>query len=208
MPPLTFHRSRLIRCLFDGLPQQAKSKILTAKHITNIEDLDAGVLVSCSDGTSFDGSILIGADGAHSVTRRIMHRMTTSNFPDLAWDHVATYRSEYTCLWFTCPQSAEAGQYIETESSDRSAIIITGQDRQWIILFKRHDSQPVNNHRYPPYELVQFAASFAELPATLDQSVGDVFARRITAGMTDLDEGIIDTGILAAWCLLEMLVTR
>ena len=96
MPPLAFHRAQLIRCLFDGLPRQAKSKILTAKHITNIENSDTGVNVSCNDGTSYDGSIVIGADGAHSLTRRIMHRITTSNFPDLDWDPAIPFKSEYS----------------------------------------------------------------------------------------------------------------
>jgi len=192
MPPLAFHRAQLIRCLFDGLPQQAKSKILTTKQIVNIENSDTGVSVSCNDGTSYDGSIVIGADGAHSLTRRIMHRITTSNFPDLDWDPAIPFKSEYTCLWFTCPQMAEPGQYIETQSSDRSAIIMTGKEREWVILFEKHTSQPGDSHRYSPDDVVQFAANFAELPTSLGQSVGDMFARRINAGMTDLDEGIVE----------------
>ena len=71
MPPLAFHRAQLIRCLFDGLPQQSKAKIFTAKQIVNIETLGNGVVVSCNDGTSYDGSIVIGADGAHSTIRKL-----------------------------------------------------------------------------------------------------------------------------------------
>ncbi|GAB7322854.1 hypothetical protein MBLNU13_g05413t4 [Cladosporium sp. NU13] len=192
MPPLAFHRAQLIRCLFDGLPQQAKSKILTAKQIINIENSNTGVDVSCNDGTSYDGSIVIGADGAHSLTRRIMHRITTSNFPGLDWDPVRPYKSEYTCLWFTCPQRAEPGQYIETQSSSRSAIIMTGKEKEWVILFEKHTPQSGDIQKYSLDEVEQFAASFAELPTSLGESVGDMFARRITAGMTDLDEGIVE----------------
>ena len=192
MPPLAFHRSQLIRCLFDGLLQHAKSKILTAKQIINIEDFDIGVVVSCSDGTSYDGSIVIGAYGAHSFTRRTMHRIATSNFPTLDWDPVTPYKSEYICLWFTCPPMVEPGQYIEIQSSDRSVIVLTGQERDWVILVQKHISQPGGSHKYSTDEAVQLAASFAELPVSLDQTVGDLFARRITTGITDLDEGVIE----------------
>ena len=191
MPPLAFHRAQLIRCLFDGLPQQAKSKIFTAKQIVNIENSDNGITVSCKDNTSYDGSIVIGADGAHSLTRRIMHRIATSNFPGLDWDSVRPFKSEYTCLWFTCLQNAEPGQYIETQSTDRSAIIMTGKERDWVILFEKHIPQPGRSQKYSLDEVEQFAANFAELPTSLGESIGDMFARRITAGMTDLDEGIV-----------------
>jgi 2-polyprenyl-6-methoxyphenol hydroxylase-like FAD-dependent oxidoreductase len=191
MPPLAFHRAQLIRCLFEGLPQQVKSKVLTAKQIVNIENFDNGVSVSCGDGTSYNGSIVIGADGVHSLTRRIMHRITTSNFPGLDWDPVRPFKSEYTCLWFTCPQRAEPGQYIETQSSDRSAIIMTGKEKEWVILFEKHTSQPGDSHKYSPGEVEQFAAGFAELPTSLGQNLGDMFTRRISAGMTGLDEGIV-----------------
>jgi 2-polyprenyl-6-methoxyphenol hydroxylase-like FAD-dependent oxidoreductase len=192
MPPLSFHRAQLIRCLFDGLPQQAKSKIFTGKQIINIENPDTGVVVSCSDGTTYDASIVIGADGAHSLTRRIMHQITTSNSPGLDWDPAIPFKSEYTCLWFTCPQTAEPGQYIETQSSDRSAIIMAGKEKEWVILFEKHASQPRDNHKYSPEEVIEFAASFSELPTSLGHSVGDMFARRTTAGMTELDEGIVE----------------
>jgi 2-polyprenyl-6-methoxyphenol hydroxylase-like FAD-dependent oxidoreductase len=42
------------------------------------------------------------------------------------------------------------------------------------------------------HEVIQFVANFSKLPASLDQTVGDMFARRTTAGMTDLDEGMVE----------------
>jgi 2-polyprenyl-6-methoxyphenol hydroxylase-like FAD-dependent oxidoreductase len=69
---------------------------------------------------------------------------------------------------------------------------MTGKEKEWVILFEKHTSQPGGSHKYSSNEVEQFAANFAELPTSLGQSVGDMFARRITAGMTDLDEGILE----------------
>lgn len=188
---MTFHRAQLIRCLFDGLPRQAKSNFLTGKQIIDMEDFDNRVTVSCSDGSSYDGSIVIGADGAHSLTRRIMHRIATSSSPGLDWDSENPFKSEYACLWFTCPQKAEPGRYIEVQSTDQSAIIMTGKEKEWVILFEKKVSQPEDGHKYSSDKVEQFAANFAELPTGLGESMGDMFARRITVGVTDLDEGIL-----------------
>jgi 2-polyprenyl-6-methoxyphenol hydroxylase-like FAD-dependent oxidoreductase len=69
---------------------------------------------------------------------------------------------------------------------------MTGQEKEWVLLFEKRNFQSEDSHKYSPDEVIQFAANFSKLPASLDQTVGDMFARRTTAGMTDLDESMVE----------------
>ncbi|KAG0273279.1 hypothetical protein BGZ95_010902 [Linnemannia exigua] len=52
------------------LAQVPPSKVLLGKKIQEIRQNDAKVTILCSDGSSFDGDLLIGSDGAYSKVRQ------------------------------------------------------------------------------------------------------------------------------------------
>ncbi|KAK3848256.1 MAG: hypothetical protein J3R72DRAFT_430270 [Linnemannia gamsii] len=52
------------------LAQVPPSKVLLGKKIQEIRQNDAKVTIVCSDGSSFDGDLLIGSDGAYSKVRQ------------------------------------------------------------------------------------------------------------------------------------------
>jgi len=71
--PVAFlERQRLLKILFDHLPD--KTKVLTSKKVTSVDNLAHGVVVHCADGSRFTGNIVVGADGVHSRIRREMWR--------------------------------------------------------------------------------------------------------------------------------------
>ena len=65
-----FLRSRLTEMLYNALGS-CKSKIVTSCSIQDIHMTETGVLLRLGDGTSIDGSIVVGADGVHSQVRDI-----------------------------------------------------------------------------------------------------------------------------------------
>jgi 2-polyprenyl-6-methoxyphenol hydroxylase-like FAD-dependent oxidoreductase len=53
---------------------QNKEKILLGKRATKVDHSVKGVTVHCKDGTSYDGDVVVCADGVHSQVRSEMWR--------------------------------------------------------------------------------------------------------------------------------------
>jgi 2-polyprenyl-6-methoxyphenol hydroxylase-like FAD-dependent oxidoreductase len=53
---------------------QDKSKVLTQKRIMTINITEFGVRVVTKDGSTYEGDIIIGADGVNSTVRKEMER--------------------------------------------------------------------------------------------------------------------------------------
>jgi 2-polyprenyl-6-methoxyphenol hydroxylase-like FAD-dependent oxidoreductase len=54
---------------------QDKSHVLLGKKVVAVAQTKNGVMVRTEDGASFEGDIVIGADGINSVVRRDMWRI-------------------------------------------------------------------------------------------------------------------------------------
>lgn len=61
-------RYRFLSGLYEGIKD--KSRIHTREGIVSFIETENGVTVRTDQGNTFEGSILVGADGVHSETRR------------------------------------------------------------------------------------------------------------------------------------------
>ncbi|KAF9137462.1 hypothetical protein BGX30_010204 [Mortierella sp. GBA39] len=84
-------RPSLYKLLLSRIPE---GRIITGKRVCDIEQNDQGVLVRCSDTSSYEADILVGADGAYSCVRRCLYRdlrnenlLPKSDMAPLAFDH-------------------------------------------------------------------------------------------------------------------------
>jgi 2-polyprenyl-6-methoxyphenol hydroxylase-like FAD-dependent oxidoreductase len=69
----------VLQVLYDNIKD--KTKVLTKKRVQNVKLTDDGVLVRTSDGSTYKGDILIGADGIHSTVREEMWRIANEMSP-------------------------------------------------------------------------------------------------------------------------------
>jgi 2-polyprenyl-6-methoxyphenol hydroxylase-like FAD-dependent oxidoreductase len=69
----------VLKVLYDNIKD--KTKVLTSKGVQNVELVDNGVIVKTSDGSSYKGDILVGADGIHSTVRGEMWRIANELSP-------------------------------------------------------------------------------------------------------------------------------
>ena len=149
----------------------------------------------CADGSEYQGSIVIGADGVHSRTRRLMRELALRSEPGLEWDAETPYTASYRCLWCSFPRPSEPGENFETQHSDRSVMYITGANRGWMFLYEKLPSPTSQRVDYSDKDIDACAARFAEFPINESLKVKDVFAQRTTAGMSNLEEGLVKH-----WC--------
>jgi 2-polyprenyl-6-methoxyphenol hydroxylase-like FAD-dependent oxidoreductase len=84
-------RHQLVKTLFDHL--EDKSKVLLDKNVVDIEHSTAGVKVKCEDGSSYDGYVLVGADGVSSQAKQEMWRLAESTNAGLV-------SKDKTCMCF------------------------------------------------------------------------------------------------------------
>ncbi|KAF9998267.1 hypothetical protein BGZ79_008070 [Entomortierella chlamydospora] len=67
---ILFARPKLYEILFKRIPT---AKITLGKKITRTEEKDGKVHIFCSDDTTFQGDILVGADGTYSAVRQSLY---------------------------------------------------------------------------------------------------------------------------------------
>ncbi|KAF6801054.1 FAD binding domain-containing protein [Colletotrichum musicola] len=192
--PVAFHRAHLIRALYDALPDDAKARYHTGKKLAEIRSTEDGVVVTCADGSSYAGSIVIGADGVHSAVRRQMRRLAIAEDPSReaegGWDPEAPYKAHYRCMWASFPRPTTAGQSYETQGTDQSVMYITGSERGWIFCYEKLSKPTTERVTFSKEDVEAHGERFADWPVTETLKVKDVFKERYSAGAAVLEEGI------------------
>ena len=69
-------RPELYNMIYDKIP---KEKIHLKKRVVTIINGDDGARVECTDGSTFDGDIIVGADGAYSPVRQGLFKWLKKN---------------------------------------------------------------------------------------------------------------------------------
>ena len=178
--------------MYNGLPKIAREKIHTDKKLTGITTAPDEVSVTCADGSVFYGSIVIGADGVHSKTRQIMRDIALGDISHQPWrDPQHPYSATYQLLYSSFPSPSPPGQGYDIQSKGRAIMYFSGPERGWFFLYKRLPNPTSERTDYTDKDVDALAAEFAEFPLTRTVKVKDVWPRMLGAGLTNLDEGIV-----------------
>ncbi|KAI0146864.1 hypothetical protein GGR57DRAFT_516698 [Xylariaceae sp. FL1272] len=158
---------------------QAKDKILTRKKVTKIEQDEESATVHCADGSSFTGSMVIGADGVHSRTREQLRQ-------------AMSYECEYRMLWCTFPRPASLhpGLGGETQDTDRTLAVMVGKASTMIICYEKLEKKTRERVHYTEKGMAQIAERFANYPVSETLLSKDVYSSR-EAGMFDLHKRMV-----------------
>ncbi|KAF4919801.1 FAD-dependent monooxygenase sdnN [Colletotrichum viniferum] len=191
LAPVAFHRAQLVETLYDSLSVEAKEKVKMGKKLDGIESGPNGVTVTCVDGSTYEGSIVIGADGVHSKTRRCMRQLALRANPSQGWDSEIPFQAHYRCLWASFKNPAEHGQNYDTQHKDRSLMYITGKERGWMFLYQKLPEPTTQRTSFTQADIEAFADGFKDFPANETLYARDLWARRVTTGMANLEEGIL-----------------
>lgn len=187
-----FHRADIVKLLFESLSAADKARIYTDKKVTGIVSENDGIEVHCADGSTFRGTMVIGADGVHSKVRHIMRELAIeSSAPSV--NEEKPYLSEYKVLWCTFPRQPcnKPGDTIEIHGRDLSLQCLNSQKRSWLFIYEKLAAPTRERVSYSQQDAEDFAGRHGELAVCEHLKVKDVFHQRYTAGMTNLEEGIV-----------------
>jgi 2-polyprenyl-6-methoxyphenol hydroxylase-like FAD-dependent oxidoreductase len=136
--------------------------------------------------------MVIGADGVHSKVRQSMRELAMGcSAPVVNEDK--PYLSEYKLIWCTFPRQPcnDPGDTIEIHGRNISLQCLNSQKRSWLFIYEKLDTPTRERVTYSQQEVEEFAVRHGELAVCEHLKVRDVFPMRYTAGMTNLEEGIV-----------------
>ncbi|KAL2797702.1 hypothetical protein BJX66DRAFT_323165 [Aspergillus keveii] len=196
--PLAFLRRRdFLAITYDAHPD--KTKILTGKDVVELKGLSDGVCAITSDGSVYEGSIVVGADGVHSRVRSEIWRWAGREIPgSLSARERNSMTVEYACVFGISSgvESLEAGAQINA-FLDRAAIMtIDGKDGcVFWFLFKKLDQKHVYPAvpRFSSKDASQLCSKMQDVHMYKGLRFGDIWKNSEFVSMTALEEGLFKT---------------
>jgi 2-polyprenyl-6-methoxyphenol hydroxylase-like FAD-dependent oxidoreductase len=189
-----FHRADLLKVFYDTLPDGAKARILTNKKVTAIAVTDDSVSVNCADGTSFSGSIIVGADGVNSMVRDLSRDIALSHgLSETKVNPEAPFPATYRCMFGNSPrfENMVPGEIYESHGRHQSAQLFVGRERMWFFAYQKLPKPTSERKSYSEEETDEYAKEMSTVHLTKDLTIGDVYAKKNNAGLTNVGEGLL-----------------
>ncbi|KAK2593373.1 hypothetical protein QQS21_008904 [Conoideocrella luteorostrata] len=214
--PRLISRAKLCSILYERLPPDAKTQIHCATKVVDVKPTASGVIVTCQDGVSYPGSMLIGADGTHSLIRRSMHSIAKYDGPlKLSRERANTFLNKYRPfksthrrLWFRFAVNHFPDLQFrvahETHGNGVATQLFAGRDTATMYVYEKLYSNGRHKDRYKTREqeeaamdaLINQWGHLAVLP-NRQLSLREAYDVRTDSGMAGMEEGVVDHW---SWC--------
>ncbi len=191
-----FDRQACVSHLYNGLPD--KSKIQTSKRLERIEHTETGVRIHLADGSMEEGDMVVGADGVHSLVRKLMWDYAAEHEPGSipeADKEVMSF-GEFRGLFgvSTLPDSTQLGP-ADTHvifGQDEAKLLFTQPGKAyWGISFKDDFRKPEQKGRVTEADMEAVAKRFADRPMTENVKLGDLWKTSTRHGLFSIEEGVL-----------------
>ncbi|VUC20923.1 unnamed protein product [Clonostachys rosea] len=193
--PLAFHRLDVLRVLYDNLKPADQKRVLTNKQVVDVQTTSEGVTALCADGTTYEGTFVLGVDGVNGKTRDFMRALTLQQSPDAKVNPEKPFTAYYRVMFGTIPipPGMGVGENHDCHGAKYSTMLITGsQGRAWFFLYEELDTPTQERVRYTEQDMEELAARCKDMHISQDLTFGDIWPTVVKAGMTNLDEGMLE----------------
>ncbi|TLD10803.1 hypothetical protein PgNI_05400 [Pyricularia grisea] len=189
---MCFHRARLMDLLYRRLPENSENVLFDKKVVAIDETTPDCVTVICEDGSSYTGSMVLGADGVHSTVRRLMNKNVGGDSEVEKEDSCfkASYRGLYGYS-ARFPQ-LEPSTIYETHGKRFSIQLVVAEKQQHFIIYQKSD-YPTSKmgQRFTQVHRDAMAAEFADVKFAEGVTFGDVWASSHWSNMSLIEEGTV-----------------
>ncbi|KAH7245429.1 hypothetical protein BKA59DRAFT_437590 [Fusarium tricinctum] len=194
--PSVVSRQDLTHVLYESFTSDQKSKILTNKKVSDIIPSPDGVKVSCHDGTSYEGSIVIGTDGAHSFVREKMRALALAEGSEQVNDE-KPFLTTFRALWLRMPTKLagiEPGMTCETHGPGAATQLFSGEDSAVMGLYEKLDTPTRDRVRYTEADQEALVERWGHIPLTPggNLTLKEAFSARTQSGLVSLEEGVVN----------------
>ncbi|KAI1258670.1 hypothetical protein F5Y18DRAFT_412402 [Xylariaceae sp. FL1019] len=153
-------RNQLVRVLYENLPGH-KTKVRTSAEAKEIENLKDGVKVHLADGTTVDGSIVIAADGVHSLARSFIQRSTAPSGSKPETPMVASFMSIFGRS-HPGDKEVELGWFAESHGPGVASQSVRCKDALYYTVLAPLPKPTTDRRRFTAEELEKLATSLSE----------------------------------------------
>lgn len=189
-------RHKMVTFLHENLPQSAKDRVLLGKQATDIEVSDDGVNVTCEDGTSHRGAIVIGADGVRSQVRLFAQALKAGCEPkELPQDIKTPFTTTYRLFFGNIPilPGLQPNTTYNGLHQGITTQIINGTKTATFGIYEKLDTPTSILTRYSQADGEAFLKRCGHLYMAPNVTVPQVYEHHIgDPVMIDLEEGVVD----------------
>ncbi|KAL2851041.1 monooxygenase [Aspergillus pseudoustus] len=190
-------RQQLLESLYRNLPD--KTRVHINQAVVEIQQTEEGVFVVTQDGTTYSGSLVVGADGVHSRVRSEMWRLEETQYPGLIGaKEKQTLTAEFACVFGISDAipGLPAREHVNVYGNGYAVLTFHGSDSIFWFVLSRMDRV----YMYP--DVPRFTADDAEELCTrryADVSIADgvcvrdLWENKKAASMTAMEEGVFET---------------
>ncbi|KAH8657823.1 hypothetical protein BX600DRAFT_468187 [Xylariales sp. PMI_506] len=189
--PRGFGRARMIEVLYDQIPNPEKH-IKTGKSLTGLETTESGVTAYFSDGSSEQGSILIGADGVWSKTRQLLAKAAPADSGIEVMPYTVKYTGFFGCTAEPLPALPLGVFGIQRVPADRRLAFqfFSSPTETFFIGYHRRDTETKEPEFYSDADADAFLEPLGDLPVGHGTKVRDFWEGRRVGGMTQMHQGV------------------
>lgn len=184
---MCFRRPKLHQSLYESLPER-ETRVLGGKQVASIETTAEGVKVTCKDDSVYEGSMVVGADGANSAVRRELAK--TLSDERLAEPFTTTYRGLYGVS--TWVKGIEENTLYEMHSEKLTIQIIPSKDGMMFTVYQRLPVSSKTSVRCSEEEKEAFAAEVGDTYVAPGVQFKDIWSEQTWSYASGLEEGIAD----------------
>lgn len=186
-PWMCFHRPKFLEFLYKSLPN-GETRVLGGKKLDTIETTAEGVRVTCKDGSVHEGSIVVGADGVNSATRKQLAKSLSDE--KLAEPYTTAYRGLYGCATWT--EDTIPATISEMHGNKTTIQLIPAKGILMFLAYQRLPTTTKGSVRYSEEDKQAFAKEVADIHVTETLTFKDIWDKTYWSYASGLEEGLAE----------------